>query len=65
MSEPSINPLNLLSQYQVPAASYDELARGQIPEHWQHILATFNAPPPWTRYLLPWMPENGSHSNKD
>jgi uncharacterized circularly permuted ATP-grasp superfamily protein/uncharacterized alpha-E superfamily protein len=53
MSEPSIDLLNLLPHYQVPPASYDELARGQIPPHWQNILAFFTAPGDLAEALQP------------
>ena len=53
MSEPSIDLLNLLPHYQVPPACYDELARGQIPPHWQDILAFFTAPGDLAEALQP------------
>lgn len=44
MSETSAQILNMLPHYQVPEASYDELGRGLLPSHWQHVMAFFSAP---------------------
>jgi len=44
MSETSAQHLNMLPHYQVPESSYDELGRGLLPPHWQHVMAFFTAP---------------------
>ncbi len=44
MSETSVQLPPMLPYYQVPEASYDELGRGLLPPHWQHVMAFFGAP---------------------